>query len=1798
MKKILVVVLFFLIFLSSPKTSTASEYSLFRYEKNTTENSIITHSIDGNLLDFLKANTLYYNDPRLTLYGTEALETLIKLPKYHLNFNPSFNFSIQSDNYTKVMEDASFNTQNFVNLSRTSFTNNSDSNFSNCEIQSLGNYLYRVDCSSYSTPLKQIENTVTDLALEDKEMPKFATIVIGGFYSGEMNDYITKKLNEIKEIAINNNIRLFIQQHSLNNDSSENFYNELYKLALGTNGDYQVNMRELPGVINGRTSSETHIQSFRNLITLLDRQIKYNLNKNTISGIRNVDKIAQRDYSQSDSQSFVSDPIDTSTGALIADKNLFTFGGNSPLSLDLTYNSLLLKKSHIGYGWSHNFEEEIKAVSEDSIEYYSNPNSKSFLHRNEENKFVPTNIHKQIKKVIKNESGYQLFLKDNSSKIFNLEGKLIEVIGKSSILKLTYSSGLLEKVEEFAITGTSNGKFLTFTYDETGLLVNVKNNDAAEASLSYDASQNLIKVIDSNMNSSIFVYDSSHRIIKGLDNEGITYMNNEYDESSRVVKQFDSYNNFTTLSYIENFTVGQLTTTVTNRQGETRKLVHDLNYNLIELRNELGHVTNYEYDERNNRTTETDSNGSKTVMEYDTMDNLISVTNPKDQTTVMDYDLNKNLTKVINSRGEFISNQYDENSQLVSTTDLRGNTTSFIYTNGLVTQKTEPDNRITLYEYTNGNLTTLNDPEGNATTYSYDALGNNIETTDPNGNTTKYRYDKRNNQIETLNPMEKLALKTYDSHNEVSSFTDFKGIVENYTYDDNGSLISSLRGQQENQFEYDKETRLVKSLTPKGHFSAVTYDSLGQVIEEVNEEKIKTTYTYDKVGNVITKTVGESTFTYEYDKLNNLISETDSNGNKISYSYNDLNQKVEEIDPKGNKTTFKYDALGNLISQTDALGNTVSYEYDKHKNIIKSTDAKGFSNVFEYDKNNRLVKSVNALGQATSYSYDKNGNLIQSFDSLGNVTTREYDSLNRLIKVTDPLGHSRRTEYDELGNIIATYDAKGNKVSAITYDDYNNPTTLTDATGHILSNTYDNENNLIEIIDELNRTSKQSHNALGAVVSTIDANEVESASTYNDFGDVSSFVDPNENQTTYLYDKLGQVLKETNAAGNELTYQYDEIGNLTSYKNGRQQEATLEYDEVGNLVKKTDIDSTIEYGYDANYNLTSVTETKGEEIRTTLREYDELNRIIKYTDEFGNTIQYKYDIVGNVSKVIYPDGKEVTYTYDVAGNLKTVTDWNNDTTSYTYDENDLLIETLLPNGTSELREYDIKGQLISLTHKKSNGETIKQDSFTYDAVGNVLSESGKNYEYDSLNRLIKADNSHYAYDNGGNLLSVGKSETDTLEGDLPAELQLSSLYTYGLDNQLTTYNEMTADFDADGNLLNIPSGVQILNGVYDSRNRLTALGDTLYQYNAENKRISVTENGEETRFVINPHSPLDQVLMETDAAGVPTAYYVYGMGLISKEEVNGEKVYYHFDRRGSTIALTDSIESITDTYEYDVYGEILQRTNSTENRFLYNGKYGVQTDASGMYYMRARHYNPEIKRFINRDILQGSILEPQTFNRYAYVNGNPVSFIDPFGLSREEDSKSNLLAKTFNFFIGDDLNKLMDPNASALERAFAGVSLVSNFVPGGVALKGIKVTSKAISKASKKAYNFLKEDSGNFAPLAGRIETKSNIKDDDIGAFSIYDWSGYPESLPKPKGPFKLLEGEEYAVARKLANKENAKIHRNRPDLYKIDIHEVHPVKFGGSPTEHSNKIPLIRQDHSPFTTWFNNLGRTLKDKP
>jgi hypothetical protein len=100
------------------------------------------------------------------------------------------------------------------------------------------------------------------------------------------------------------------------------------------------------------------------------------------------------------------------------------------------------------------------------------------------------------------------------------------------------------------------------------------------------------------------------------------------------------------------------------------------------------------------------------------------------------------------------------------------------------------------------------------------------------------------------------------------------------------------------------------------------------------------------------------------------------------------------------------------------------------------------------------------------------------------------------------------------------------------------------------------------------------------------------------------------------------------------------------------------------------------------------------------------------------------------------------------------------------------------------------------------------------------------------------------------------------------------------------------------------------------------------------------------------------------------------------------------------------------------------------------------------------------------------------------------------------------------------------------------------------------------------------------------------------GSFSISNWDGYPEvgGGLKPSNPFRLLDDPEYQEARSLANQMNRTLRNADPDLFEgFQIHEIQPVKFGGSPTDITNKILLTPSEHIQYTNFWNSMMRSIK---
>ncbi len=528
------------------------------------------------------------------------------------------------------------------------------------------------------------------------------------------------------------------------------------------------------------------------------------------------------------------------------------------------------------------------------------------------------------------------------------------------------------------------------------------------------------------------------------------------------------------------------------------------------------------------------------------------------------------------------------------------------------------------------------------------------------------------------------------------------------------------------------------------------------------------------------------------------------------------------------------------------------------------------------------------------------------------------------------------------------------------------------------------------IIDPMSHCSEYGYDAIGRNTSVRDAANNISTATFDLLGNITRLAGPLGGATIYTYDDMGKLVSESTVSGGTKTYTYNELNLRKKFTNARGQVRQFFYDAKGRITGFTSPEGTASYTYDANDNILTVTDSTG----TTTRTYDALNRVTSCTDTYGKVSRYEYDAVGNLTKLIYPDNTAVTYAYDANHNIIRVTDWASRVITYTHDVNNRVVGVTKPDGSVTTTVYDNKQRVTSTVERTAGGAVISGFEYTYDDLSRtieekVLANSTKMcYAYDSLSRVTSrtvksiTDNSvisteNYTYDAAGNM-------TDAPDRCLQ----------YDTNNRLVVFNGSSVSYDLDGNVTN--DGV--CSYTYDSASRLTSFGGHTYTYTSADIRIRNLCSDEDTTYTYDTNCKLSKLLTKTTNGTVTK--YVYGRGLIG-EEVNNTFKTYHFDCRGSTVSITDASGNITDTFAYDTYGNLVSRTGTSKVIFLYNGRDGVITDDNGLYYMRARYYSPDMRRFVNADIVAGQISNAVTLNRFVYANGNPVSLVDPFGLSAE-----------------------------------------------------------------------------------------------------------------------------------------------------------------------------------------------------
>lgn len=929
--------------------------------------------------------------------------------------------------------------------------------------------------------------------------------------------------------------------------------------------------------------------------------------------------------------------------------------------------------------------------------------------------------------------------------------------------------------------------------------------------------------------------------------------------------------------------------------------------------------------------------------------------------------------------------------------DRNSNAVTFAYTGGNLTTVTDAAGRTSILAYDSGNhLTSVTDPNGNSysVTYSNGALAT---VTYPDGGTWRYTFDDKAFMLSKTDPMGFTTTYAYDDGHRVISSTDSEGKTRSIIYPTGTDTVKTTAFTEKDggvwQYTYDTEKGTLNRKTdPQGGVTAYTYDGNGNRLSTTEPDGSISNYTYDTKGN--------------------MTSTTDALGQTTTYTYNTFGQVTGIKDSHGNTTSYTYDANGNLAAMTDPAGTTARYEYDAKGNVTKVTNSLGQTTLFAYDTSGNLASVTDPAGAKTSFTYDAAGNMISQTDAGGATTRFEYNAKNQLVKVTDSKDNVTAYSYDLSGNKISETDANGN---ATNYE----------------------------------------YNAKGQVVKSKDALGNLTSYTYGGTGCTScgggrdrltTITDANGNRTTYQYDNLGRLLNETDPHGNITSYSYDAKGNLTAKTDANGNTIQYSNDSLGRLLKKTHPDGTEEtYTYDAKGNILTAS---NKNISYTFS-YDASGRMLSSTDTNGRTINYTYDGLGNRTKMVMPEGKAINYSYDSANRLMSIV--NGGTFTFGYDSLGRSVKLSYPNGATANYSYDNLGRLTSLVHKTGNSKIIDSFAYTFDNVGNRLAKTepeGKiTYGYDKIYRLLQAlpvqprgwDNDRDDHYNNG--LYSGENYTYDPVGNRLNGPQGKLSYLYNQGNQLIEqswqnqnshrdHNDGKTEYtyDKNGNLIK----------KVEPKKPFHIKTTTLYTYDFENRLVKVEiQRGHQEKVVAFTYDPFGRrlsksvlkeeieedndrdekdcrhnrhlprttffaydnqnIIMEYDEKGKTTARYVHGLGIDEPLAVykDGETYYYHADGLGSITALTGKHGQIVQKYEYDSFGNLKNSGIIVEQPYAYTGR--EWDKETGLYYYRARYYDPMDGRFISKDPIG---FRGGDVNLFAYVGNDPINWIDPTGLTK------------------------------------------------------------------------------------------------------------------------------------------------------------------------------------------------------
>lgn len=910
------------------------------------------------------------------------------------------------------------------------------------------------------------------------------------------------------------------------------------------------------------------------------------------------------------------------------------------------------------------------------------------------------------------------------------------------------------------------------------------------------------------------------------------------------------------------------------------------------------------------------------------------------------------LALITDRNGNKLSLTYDSHSRLSRVQDDSGQYLEFLYNSkNRITTVRDQTLRAWTYQYTSNRLTSVTDPRANSTLYIYDA----------------------NNRIEkVVDRADKMTRIVYDASSRVTDL--YLGLYNRTT--------SSITWQY-------------RWYTISGYTNTRTRTA-------TDANNVASTFTLDDRGtpkNITGPLAGSSgaccgspgfeSVEGQWDAERNKVISKDAKGNTWRFAYDYRGNELARVDPTGNTSPATWDNqetgwyppgwfISLPLAKTNFRGFTWGYAFSSHGNLITVADPTGNRNCWcTYDSAGFRKTSLDFRGYQTNYTYDSHGWLIQVKNPLSFVTTYGYDSLGRQINVTTPSGF--RTQY--------------------TYDALDRQTKVTDPLGNSTSYAYSARGDLTKLIDpNAYATQFQFNVTVGAISKAIEAGGNSTSYGYDTRGNLITITNPRLFTTTRQFDAFSREINETTPGGNYTLSTYDRNGNVATRTDANGNLTTYTYDKLNRVTKVTYPGSVVVTAqYDANGNAVQIVGFGYTRTET----WDKLDRPTSTVDNYGSfskTFGYQYDADSHRTRLNYSDGSFFTYAYNKAAWITYENHSDGSRWSFTYDNDGRRVSENNPNSAVTTTKYDKASRITNVWTNRS-GTVIESFAYTYGKAGNQLSMTEANgswarYSYDNLYRLLNESYSNgrsigYTYDADGNRLT---SREIKVGGSL-----VVTTFTYGKEDQLLKAviaggSTTTYTYDKNGNMKTRVSGAVTTTYVYDGENRLTSVtsssSTTSYAYSADGRRLKRVLAGATTYFGNDPVSPsgYDDTIEEYTSTGTKTATYVHGTGA---DELLGYKTAamysYHEDALGSVTRLTNSSGGTASTYRYDAFGATRAQTGSS-NTYGFTSR--ESETGQGLYYNRARYYDPASGRFISADPAGAG---------YAYVRDSPANFVDPTG---------------------------------------------------------------------------------------------------------------------------------------------------------------------------------------------------------